>query len=270
MPPITRRKLLLTGAASAAGAAAGSYGYGRLLERHWIEVVRKPVLLGLPRPLKIAVAGDIHIDPLHEWEYTERWIKKLTGLEVDMAVLTGDFVSHDDSHMPDLTKLLSRIAPPMGAYAVLGNHDHWTAPREIARELTRNGICVLANESIPLPGCPGWFLSGLESYWGGKPDPAALDLHDPDARHILLVHEPEAFDRLPHPQFKLQVSGHSHGGQVRIPLGGPLILPRLGRRYHTGLYEIGDRKIYVNRGIGTLGPHVRFSCRPEITMLELT
>ena len=71
---MTRRKLLLAGVASAAGAAAASYGYGRLLERHWIQVARVQVPLGLAKPLKIAVAGDIHIDPLHEWEYTERWI----------------------------------------------------------------------------------------------------------------------------------------------------------------------------------------------------
>ncbi len=92
----------------------------------------------------------------------------------------------------------------------------------------------------------------------------------PDSRHIVLVHEPDSFLTLTDPRIKLQLSGHTHGGQVRLPLMGAVILPKMGHHFQTGLYQKDGRMLYVNRGIGTLAPHVRVNCRPEITVFELS
>ena len=86
----------------------------------------------------------------------------------------------------------------------------------------------------------------------------------------MLVHEPDSFAQLVDPRIKLQISGHTHGGQVRLPLYGALVLPHMGKHYETGLFERDGRKLYVNRGIGTLAPNLRINCRPEITVFELT
>ena len=90
------------------------------------------------------------------------------------------------------------------------------------------------------------------------------------SRHIVLVHEPDSFAQLVDPRIKLQISGHTHGGQVRLPLFGALVLPHMGKHYEAGLYERDGRKLYVNRGIGTLVPNLRINCRPEITVFELS
>lgn len=170
----------------------------------------------------------------------------------------------------ELTELLARAKSQAGTFAVLGNHDHWIDADRIEAALSAIGIAVLRNRSVPLPGSRHFRLTGIESYWGGTPDPKALDAAPPDARHILLVHEPDPFDRLTDSRIVLQVSGHTHGGQVRVPGFGALHLPRLGRRYQAGLYEVDGRRLYVNRGLGTVAHHVRVNCRPELTLFTLS
>jgi uncharacterized protein len=90
------------------------------------------------------------------------------------------------------------------------------------------------------------------------------------SRHLLLVHEPDSFDKLTDSRIALQVSGHTHGGQVRMPFGGAIILPSWGKKYSAGMFESGGRQLYVNRGIGTVDKHYRINCRPEITLFRLT
>jgi predicted MPP superfamily phosphohydrolase len=136
--------------------------------------------------------------------------------------------------------------------------------------LERNGIQVLRNRALPLPGVAGWFIAGLESYWGGRPDPRFLRKFPEDARFISIVHEPDAWDQLRDPRIRLQVSGHTHGGQVCMPFWGALTLPSWGKLYSAGLYGSGDRHLYVSRGLGTVNMRVRFCCRPEITVFELS
>ena len=122
---------------------------------------------------------------------------------------------------------------------------------------------------MPVPGHDGWLLTGLESFWAGRPNPGILDRTAPDTRHIVLAHEPDAFDALVDPRIALQLSGHTHGGQVRVPGYGALSLPRWGKRYQMGMFRAGGRQLYVHRGLGTVDDHVRLNCRPEIAMLTL-
>jgi predicted MPP superfamily phosphohydrolase len=172
--------------------------------------------------------------------------------------------------MHDLASLLARGTARLGSYATLGNHDHWAGAAAVSNALEDHGIHVLRNASIPLPGQDNVYLSSLDSYWAGRPDPSILARTPADSRHILLVHEPDPFATLNDARIKLQISGHTHGGQIRAPLIGALHLPKWGNLYQEGLYARDERYLYVNRGIGTIGPHIRFRCPPEITVFELS
>jgi len=186
------------------------------------------------------------------------------------VLFTGDFVSKSAERVADLAPILAQARPRLGSCAVLGNHDFWCGPGQISRALERHGIQVLRNAAVPIPDCPGWFLAGLESFWAGRPDASFLDRAPADARFVALVHEPDVFDLLTDSRIRLQISGHTHGGQVRVPFLGALMLPSWGRRFDAGLFRRDGRALYVNRGIGTVRFHVRMNCRPEITVLELS
>lgn len=260
-----KRSLLATSVGLGASA-----GYARFLERHAVEVVTSEIELGLPEPLTVAVLGDIHFDPLYEVDYLEDVVARTNRLSPDLVLYTGDFLSHSADRLSDLLAVLCKARAAFGRFAVLGNHDHSIGADRVTAAFSSAGIPILRNQSVLLPGRKDWYLSGLESYWSGKPNSALVASTPPHARHILLVHEPDSFDLLTDPRIALQVSGHTHGGQIRLPLVGAICLPTWGKKYQAGLYTRGDRKLYVNRGIGTVDAHFRLNCRPEITLLKLT
>jgi predicted MPP superfamily phosphohydrolase len=249
---------------------AGVLGYSRYMERHDVEVVDLEMQMGLPRPLNIAVLGDIHFDPLFETEYLENVIARVNQLSPDLILYTGDLISASTERIDDLMAILSKGKSSHGSYAALGNHEHWVDADKVETELENSGITVLRNRSVSLPGCDDWYLTGLESHWSGWPNMQSIVNTSQLARHIVLAHEPDSFDVLTDSRIALQLSGHSHGGQVRVPFGGAIHLPTWGKKYSIGQYEQGGRWLYVNRGIGTVVHHFRFNCRPEITHLWLT
>jgi predicted MPP superfamily phosphohydrolase len=256
--------------ASPFAVGAGVLGYSRYVERHDFEVVEVDIELGLPHPLNIVVLGDIHFDPLFETEYLEEVIARVNQLSPDLILYTGDFVSDSTERIDDLMAILSKGKAAHGSYAALGNHEHWVDADRVETKLTDAGISVLRNRSVRLAGCDDWYLTGIESYWAGQPSTKSIEDTSQLARHIVLAHEPDSFDPLTDSRIALQLSGHSHGGQIRVPFGGALHLPSWGRKYSIGPYEQSGRRLYVNRGIGTVVRHFRFNCRPEITHLRLT
>lgn len=236
------------------------------------KLQQRPVhlTLGLKKPLRVCALGDIHFDPIYEVDWMEHIASSLTQLKPDLIVYTGDFVTGSVRRMPDLAEILGDAEARIGSFATLGNHDHWSGVKRVTSSLEHNGIQVLRNASIRLPEEDNFYLSSLDSYWAGTPNPKILDQTPEDSRHLLLVHEPDTFLTLTNPRIKLQISGHTHGGQVRIPAIGALRLPKWGTKFQQGLYLRDDRKLYVNRGVGTLRPHIRFHCPPEITVFDLT
>jgi predicted MPP superfamily phosphohydrolase len=260
-------KRTLVGTSLAVGAAAG---YGRFLERHAVEVVPVDISIGLPKPLNIVLLSDIHFDPFFETDYLESVIAQANDLKPDMVLYAGDFISRSCQRIQDMARILSGVSSTYGNYAILGNHDHSFGAGQLCSAIESAGIRMLRNESVPVPDREPWHLTGLESYWRGRPDPTCLDRAADDARHILLVHEPDSFDKRMDPRIALQLSGHTHGGQVRLPLYGALQLPYLGKKYDAGLFERAGQKLYVNRGIGTVKHHYRLNCPPEITWMNLT
>ena len=266
---MNRRTFIRGALASTITAAAGTsiYAYGS--NTHDIETTTIPLAIGLNKPLRMVALGDIHFDPLYEESYIEHVSNFVTGLQADLILYTGDFMTAHAGRIGDLADLLSRSVSRLGSFAVPGNHDHWTGIWKITTALEKRGIRVLCNKSIALPDEDSVYLTGLDSFWAGRPDLTIFSRMPNNSRHILLVHEPDSFAQLDDPRIKLQISGHTHGGQVRVPLYGALVFPKFGRNFEAGLYARDERSLYVNRGIGTLRPHLRLNCRPEITVFEL-
>ncbi len=240
-------------------------------DTHDLEVTTVPVRLGLQKPLRLVALGDIHFDPLYEESYIAQVVGTINRLRADLIVYTGDFISERLDRVAALADLLAKAQARLGAYTIAGNHEDWTNVAYVGGVLDqRAGIRMLRNDTIAVPGEDGVYLTGLDSFFAGWPQPAIIDRTPPDSRHIVLVHEPDPFLTLDDPRIRLQISGHTHGGQVRLPLVGAMILPKWGRDFQQGLYTRGARQLYVNRGIGTLSVHLRINCRPEITVFELT
>jgi predicted MPP superfamily phosphohydrolase len=241
----------------------------RLLDTHDVEIKLVPLALGLSQPLRLVALGDFHFDPLCDKNYVQRVVGMVTQLRPDLVAYTGDFMTENAARCHELAGILSQAKARLGSFAAVGNHEHLAGLEIIRTALQSNAIRVLCNECLKLPGEDNFYLSGLDSYWG-KPDLTIFSRTPADSRHILLAHEPDPFRHLNEPRIALQISGHTHGGQIRLPFHGAIHLPPRGRHYISGLFTRNGQYLYVNRGIGALPPFVRFDCRPEITVFDLT
>ena len=276
----TRRNFLRL----AAGSAAGLAFYSGEIARHEIEIVTRTITLSrLPDAfagLRIVQISDFHFEEFTEAFFLETVVRKVNALAPDLVVLTGDFVSRGPLPRHIAAKmsyhcagLLSQLTCPL-RYSILGNHDCMVNSRAVTDALVTHGIPVLANRCVPLErdGQRIW-LAGIEDVLEQRPDlAAALPAHrNPDREPvILLAHEPDFADLVVGRQVALVLSGHTHGGQVRIPLLPPIHLPEMGARYVEGFFRLSDHtQLYVNRGIGTVGLPFRLRCPPEITVITL-
>src|SRR6478672_814452 len=240
-----------------------------LLERRLIQIPRLPTAF---EGFRIILFSDIHLYPFTPIEVVRDAVRLANSFQPDLVILPGDFVWRSVEAAFDLVPILSQLNPADGAFAVLGNHDHWKGPKIVAQALAKAGIRVLHNEGITIQrGNDSIYLAGIDSVWGGKPSPkAAFEHRRGNIVSIVAVHEPDYIKELA-PQFPvdLQLSGHSHGGQVRMPVFGPLILPPMGEIYDMGLYRVGDAQVYTTRGLGTIHVNARFNCPPEVTAITL-
>lgn len=287
----TRRKFLQVAAAGAALGALGVAGDGVIFEPNQPQVVPLEVPLArLPEAwdgFRIAQVSDIHYDEYFSAMPLRKGIDIVNRLQPDLVVLTGDFVTapmhlrrrHNSAQertaaakvIEPCAQLLAGLRASSGVLAVHGNHDAGTDPAHITTVLQSHGIPVLSNRSIALDrqGNRLW-LCGVDDVLDGKADLAlALRGIPPDEPVILLAHEPDWADHVVRYPVDLQLSGHSHGGQIRIPLIGAPYLPELGRKYPWGLRHIGPLTLYTNVGIGTIRIPMRFNCPPEITLITL-
>lgn len=267
---ISRRQFLRGLGGAALLAAPGSAAYGGWWERHHVEFRRVPLDVGLGHALRVGLISDVHFDPLYEADFFDEAFRRLNAERPDLVLFAGDFVSRTTARFEEFGAVAAQLRPPLGAFAAWGSHDHWCGKKRVRAVLASAGIAVLANEAVPLRGTSNWFIAGLPSFWAGRPDRALFDRYPATARFLNIVHEPDAWDLLRDPRIRLQVSGHTHGGQICAPLVGPLTLPSWGRRYPAGLFTRGDQSLYVNRGLGTVALPLRVFCRPEITLFELT
>lgn len=278
---MSRRTFLQKAALSAAAAMTiptAAYGYARYAEPGWLDV--HEVQLSLPRlprgmdGLRIVQFSDVHLGFHYEADDLFRLAETINGLRPEMICFTGDLVDYaigrDGSRYSEALKAMKAA---LGKFSVLGNHDYYDAPAQTAKLLTNGGFRMLRNDmaAIERSGSRLW-IAGVEDMWMGKPDlKKATRLAKPDDFVLLLAHCPDFADIAAAHQVDLQLSGHSHGGQVRLPLLGHVVTPKFGQKYVIGGYTLGQGKLqlYVNRGIGVSQHPVRFLCRPELTVFTL-
>jgi predicted MPP superfamily phosphohydrolase len=276
----TRRKFLIGTGVTAAGLAL----YSGEIARHELDIVERPIAIAnLPSSFhdyRIVQLSDIHLDEYTEPFFLEHIVHKVNALAPDLVLLTGDFITHGSltfiagGHaLHRCAEILTTLTAPL-RYAILGNHDVSFNAAMVTRALTAHGTPVLVNQYLPVErkGDRLW-LCGVDDPGTSHPN---LDLAlptKPDGPVILMAHEPDyADDVLAHPRGPLvdfMLAGHSHGGQIRLPFLGPLILPPMGEKYPEGLYRFNRMQLYVNRGIGTVGLPFRLNCPPEITLITL-
>ena len=283
-PSITRRRFFK----AAMGASAGLALYAGEIERHWIEITRRdvhiPGLTSSFNGLRIAQMSDIHMDEFTEPFFLRHAVDRINSLNPDLVLLTGDFVSNGVSTTKfaigagwQCANLLAQIKCKQ-VIAVLGNHDFLVEPDAVTAALKANGITVLRNDCMPIErGGSRFWLSGLEDPVEGRPDPdRAIPTRIRNVPYepvVLMCHAPDYADFLvAHPAGKaidLMLSGHTHGGQVRVPFLGAMELPELGKKYVEGWFRFDRLQLYVNRGVGAVGLPFRFNCPPEITVFTM-
>jgi uncharacterized protein len=278
--PINRRKFLRV-AATAGVTALGADSL--IIEPNRPQIIRRDISLRRwPIALDgftIALLSDFHYDPYFSVHPIRAAVKMVNALEPDLIALTGDFVSVPDFGDPEkgaaasepCAELLRPMKAPYGVWAIMGNHDAFTDPERVTQSLVGTGLRVLSNQSIPIEHNGGRFwLAGIDDVLGGSADlDATLRQIPAGEATVLLAHEPDYADRVARYPVDLQLSGHTHGGQIRLPFLRPLYLPELARKYLWGLYSIGNLVLYTNRGIGTVELPVRFNCPPEITLITV-
>jgi uncharacterized protein len=245
------------------------------LEPSWIEV--RSVPLQLPHlasefsGYRIVQLSDIHADRRMTAQRLQKVVNQVNQLHPDLVVLTGDFVTRNPERFAPNLSVLKTLNPVDKTLAVLGNHDVWTDPDLIQNTLELAGIQVLNNRAVTLERPSAQLhIAGVNDIWAKRDrlDQVLAALPSTGAA-ILLAHEPDFADTSAATgRFDLQLSGHSHGGQIRIPLMKK-VFPPLAYKYPIGQYQVGSMIQYTNRGLGSSGIPMRFNCRPEITVFTL-
>lgn len=278
--PTTRRQFLSRAAAAGVLVVAAD---GILLAPNLPRIVRQEFhLQRWPERLNgftVAVLSDFHYDPYFSIHPLHAAIPMVNRLHPDLIALVGDFVSvpafGDDKkgalNAEPCARLLRQMTAPHGLWAVMGNHDDGTDPEHVTRALQAQNIQVLANQSQPIDqdGAHFW-LAGVNDVMSGTADLSKTMRGIPSGEAvILLAHEPDFADEAAEFPIDLQLSGHSHGGQIRLPFLPPLYLPELAKKYIWGTYHIGPLTLHTSAGLGTIGVPMRLNCPPEITLLTL-
>lgn len=248
-------------------------------DQNALEIV--PVRVTLPhlrRPFegyRIVQISDIHMDSETPTDYLPQIAEIVNQQEPDLVVVTGDFVTVNSAlHADALIEGLSQLAPRDATLAVLGNHDHypWSDSDVIRWMIHESGMIELSNAVHTVRrGDAVLHVAGVDDVTSRHENLEFVLQELPDeGPAILLCHAPDFADISGATgRFDMQISGHSHGGQISLPLIGPPIFPRNGRKYTAGMYMVQGMLVYTNRGIGYGHPRIRFNCRPEITVFTL-
>jgi len=224
-------------------------------------------------PLTIGYASDFHAGCTTDPAVLSAACASLRAAEPDVLLLGGDFVTHEASGARGLADELARVPAPSGRYAVLGNHDWWAGGAEVADALEAAGLTVLVNRAVPLPAPhDGVWICGLDDHWSGRPDAAAA-VRGADGLRVVLMHAPSGLLDLGDVRFEVALCGHTHGGQVSLPGGRPLVVPHgaLSRRYARGRFDLErGGTLVVSVGLGCVVMPLRLFAPPEIVVCRLT
>lgn len=285
-PVLTRRRMLrvLAGGGVAVTAAGGAGA----IQAQGLEVTRHTRSLpGLRSPLRVAFLTDLHYGLYVGGGQVRRWVDATLDARPDVILLGGDLLDLRVHATPQpLLRELARLSAPLGVYSVWGNHDYgsfgqyasryygpvrpdWPGRQaQVQRDLAAAGVTTLRNQGVPLRD--DVHLGGVDDLWNGTPDVQAALAGAGQRATILLSHNPDVLAGLPVPA-GLVLSGHTHGGQVRLPVVGALMVPSaFGQRYAMGWVQGAyATPAYVSRGLGTSGLPLRNLCPPEVAVLTL-
>ena len=266
-----------TGVAFGSATTAGLVGSDAIFNEPSRLVVERITvrLRDLPASLegfRIVFLSDFHLHPFTPISLIHEAVVTANQLRPDLILLGGDYVYARAEDAFELAPALANLNAKHGVFSVLGNHDHHRGTKVVRAAFQESGLKLFVNEGLPISVNRGaFYLAGLDSVCAGRPDlETALQGRRSNQPLILLVHEPDPIDTFRQgAPVALQLSGHTHGGQVRLPFFGPLILPPFGENYPAGLYRVGGSQLYTTRGIGTIKVPVRFDCPPEVTEITL-
>jgi len=240
-----------------------------------IEVTRHELVIDdLPESFdgyRIAFLTDTHVASFARRDFYRAIVAQVQAFDPDLILLGGDFVSFH-RHIPLLRdRLLDGLGARDGVFAVLGNHDYWSGAAEVVETMTACGVRFLTNANVVLArGADTLPLAGIDELYRGKPDPAAAFAGiDSDRPCLALSHHPDIIDILPRRRIDLLLCGHTHGGQIRFPFFGAVVVPSMHEaEFASGFHRIGPMLLYVSRGIGSIPP-LRILCRPEVATFTL-
>lgn len=279
---ITRRtfiKRLLTSAAAAIGLSTFGYSYARYIEPHMLTVQKHDIThTKIPRHFhnfKVLQFSDTHVGFHYDLNDLEKLVDRINQEEPELILFTGDLVDepHTYSFPPRLVEILNKLEAPMGKYWIYGNHDHGGYGTDKIREvMDQSGFQLLQNKHVSIQnGDSSFTLAGVDDVMLGKPDINQTLSQAPDELFtLLMVHEPDVALEYQHYPIDVQLSGHSHGGQVQLPFFGYLVTPPFAEHFVEGHYPLEEGlQLYVSRGIGTTRLPYRFLCRPEISVFHL-
>jgi predicted MPP superfamily phosphohydrolase len=288
-PDLDRRDFLRSGIGAVAAAPFILSGYGALMERKRFEIERFDVRLdglsGALNDVTIVQLTDLHVGPFMPGEELAAYVEAINRLEPDFIALTGDFVASSKAEVDPCIEALAHLKGRRGVYACLGNHDVYAGIEdEMTRRFAENKIIMLRNDAATERiGNSALNIVGIDDLRWGAPDlPAALAAaaKDPGEVRLLLSHRPEVFPDAAKNGVEMVLSGHYHGGQVKLgPEAANLSIARLLTPYVDGMYFLPRREIarrdaksstlFVGRGIGITGLPIRINCPPQIAHLTL-
>lgn len=261
------------------GLSSGGSFYANRVEPSLLEIKQQQIKHALIptsfNGMRMVQFSDTHLGFQYNSKQFQKLVNKINDLQPDIILFTGDLMDEPNkySELNKLMSLLKNLHAPLGKFCIFGNHDHGGYGSEIYRNIMEStNFTVLLNDSKPIKLKDGSsiYLLGIDDAMLGHPDiPLALKKVPDNQFKILLSHAPDLADDAAKYPIHWQISGHSHGGQVKIPLIGALVKPPFGRIYPEGLYTIGDDhslSLYVNRGIGTTRLPFRFMAKPELTI----
>jgi uncharacterized protein len=249
--------------------------YVRKIEPNWVDITQVSVTipqLGAEfEGYKIVQITDVHADNWMNADRLSRLVATVNRQAPDLIAMTGDYVTKGAEEFAPTLQAFDGLKAKDAVLAVLGNHDQWTDAALLTQALQNAQVEVLKNAIHTVQrGTARLNIAGVGDVWSGQADlPGVIQQMPTLGPAIMLAHEPDFADETSATgRFSLQLSGHSHGGQVHLPLV-PRVVPRMAEKYPSGRYQVGELVQYTSRGVGMVHPRIRFNCRPEVTVLTL-
>jgi uncharacterized protein len=275
-PVSTRRRWIKRTLLWGIGAVAAGTTYSAI-EASWITVERvtfsDPLIPTAWRGTKIVQLTDLHHGPVTGLPYIEKVVQQANALEPDIIFLTGDYPHRNPKYVAPCFEALSQLRAKQAIFSVPGNHDYYQHINNYRQAIARHQFTDLTNRHVQLTrDQQSLYIAGLDDYMWGRPNQTrAYDGIPREVCVLLLAHNPDIIQTINDQRIRLTCCGHTHGGQINLPLYGPPIKP-FGYKsdYIAGMYDTPTAaKVYVSRGLGTILPPLRFNSPPEVTLITL-